>query len=206
MQMPGIEEETPLCHPSTLAPSRPPPLSQPTATSHEIPSTTGVPSTCGAASTPLRRSDPTRVERAVGEPEPSPNYTPPPIPEGPDPARFTATAHKGRRQALRTTLYTIRGHSVALLLDEEFSECYLLTWKTQRKTRRQGRALDCKYVNGDERAAFREASATEWESLLGTGAIEIIIPPEASKVPTERILSRPMRNALTNKPKEELAY
>lgn len=109
IQMPGIEEDTPLYHPSTMLQPRPPPLSQSTTTYHGVPSTAGVPRTYGPTRPPLRRADPSRVARTVGEPEPSPNHTPPPMHDDPDPALFfTATAHKGRRHALHTTMYTIR--------------------------------------------------------------------------------------------------
>ena len=69
--------------------------------------------------------------------------------------------------------------------------------ETQSQIQRTGRGLLEKYFNEDERAAFRTADAKEWQSFLDTGAIEINLPPEASKAPTERICSRPMRRVLT---------
>ena len=63
---------------------------------------------------------------------------------------------------------------------------------------RKGGSLDSTYFNDDARAAFREADTKAWTYVIDTRAIEVILPPEASKVPTERILPRPMREVLTN--------
>lgn len=78
-----------------------------------------------------------------------------------------------------------------------------MNWKAQSKLQRKGWALDSKYFNDEGRAAFREADAKPWNALLGTVAIEVSLPKEASNVPTERILSRTMRKVITNKNKEE---
>lgn len=63
--------------------------------------------------------------------------------------------------------------------------------------------MKSRYFNQQERVAFELADEKEWRSFLETGAIEIIQPSEAEKVPKERICSRPMRNILTNKNKAE---
>ena len=81
---------------------------------------------------------PMRVEGTVGEPEPSPSTLVPP-PDDLDTALLIATAHRGRSLAMNNTLYTVRGHSVALLLDVDLSGCYLLKWQTQSKMQRIGR-------------------------------------------------------------------
>ena len=78
-----------------------------------------------------------------------------------------------------------------------------LKWKTFNKLQRKGRELDPKYFNEQERAAFRVSDAKEWQSFLDTGAVVIVPPKEAQRIPAERIFSRPMRFVRTNKNKED---
>lgn len=54
-------------------------------------------------------------------------------------------------------MLTMRGHPVVLLMDEDLQDCYVRTWKTQRKTPRKGRELDATYFNVEEQTAVREA-------------------------------------------------
>ena len=68
---------------------------------------------------------------------------------------------------------------------------------------RKGRELDARYFDEQERKAFSQSDAKEWQSFLDTGAVVVIPPAEAKSVPAERIFSRPMRFVRTNKNKEE---
>ena len=90
-----------------------------------------------------------------------------------------------------------------LMMNDEDNACYMLRWKTQNKIQRKGRELDPRYFDKAERDAFELADQKEWKSFLDTGAIEIIPPHQAKKIPKDRIFSRPMRKVLTNKNKKE---
>ena len=95
-------------------------------------------------------------------------------------------------------MLTTRGHPVVLLMGEDLQECSLLKWKTQRKIQRKGRELDATYFNDEERKAFREADTKEWNTFLETGAIEVVLPAEALKIPTAHSFARPRRRVLTH--------
>lgn len=78
-----------------------------------------------------------REEGTVGEPAPSLSTLVSP-PDDIDPIRLIAIAQNGQRQTMDNAMYIVRGHSVALRLDEDMCDCYLLKWKTQRKMLRKG--------------------------------------------------------------------
>lgn len=71
-----IDEAFPLYPPSTMVPPRPPPPPQARTTSGVTNPPTGVPRIYGPERTPLRRSDPSRLERAVGGPVHPPTFNP----------------------------------------------------------------------------------------------------------------------------------
>lgn len=136
MQTTGVEAYLPLYRISRMVPSRSPTPPQIRATPYRSNPPTHVPQNYGPERTPLHSPDPCRSGATVGETEPSRISNMPPIPAYAevDPALFTA--HRGRRQAAPMTWFTVRGHLVALLLDEELHECYLLKWNTQSKMQR----------------------------------------------------------------------
>ena len=67
------------------------------------------------------------------------------------------------------------------------------------KIQRKGKELDPRYFDKYESEAFAKADAKEWQSFIDTGAVVIIPPEEARKIPKERIFNRPMRYVRTNK-------
>ena len=89
------------------------------------------------------------------------------------------------------------------MVDENKNECYFLRWKTFNKLQRKGRELDPKFFNQQERALFNASDAKEWQSFLDTGAVVVIPPKEATKIPHSRIFNRPVRYVRTNKNKIE---
>lgn len=84
-------------------------------------------------------------------------------------------------------------------MDEAFQECDVLQWAPQNTLQRKGRSLEPTYFNEAYRRAFCEADAKAWQSFLDTGAMAVVLPPESVQIHPDRIVSRLMRNILTNK-------
>ena len=121
----------------------------------------------------------------------------------PQPEFVGKTSWSDGTEAAKQTTYALRGSNHVFVVDEDKNECYFLQWKTFNKIQRKGRELDPKFFNQQERALFNASDAKEWQSFLDTGAVVIIPPKEAAKVPHRRIFNRPMRYVRTNKNKTE---
>ena len=86
-----------------------------------------------------------------------------------------------------------------LVVDRKKNECFFLKWKTFNKDQRKGRELDPRYFDQVEKQKFNASDAKEWQSFLDTGAVTIVPPEQAKKVPTDRIFKRPARIVRTDK-------
>ena len=83
--------------------------------------------------------------------------------------------------------YYVRHHSSVLIVDPTAHQVYYLRWKTFKKDARKGRELDPRWFDQAERAKFANSDAKEWQSFLETGAITVIPPRQAAKIPKDRI-------------------
>ena len=110
---------------------------------------------------------------------------------------------KNKEDKNKQTVYSLRGANHVLIVDEVTNECYFLKWKTFNKMQRKGKELDPKFFNDQERMTFNASDAKEWQSFLDTGAVVVIPPNDASRIPQSRIFGRPMRYVRTNKNKED---
>ena len=99
--------------------------------------------------------------------------------------------------------FMVRGLSSVLVVDHTTNDCYFLKWKTYSKMQRKGRELDPRYFDKAERDAFAAADAKEWQSFIDTGAVKILSPQEAAKIPESRILSRRMRYVRTDRAEDD---
>ena len=99
--------------------------------------------------------------------------------------------------------FTLRGNNSVFIVNEVSNDCFFLKWKTFNKLQRKGKELDPKYFNDKEKAAFAKSDAKEWQSFIDTGAVVVIPPEEATRIPSKRIFQRAMRYVRTNKNKEE---
>ena len=81
------------------------------------------------------------------------------------------------------------------------NEYYFLRWKPFNKIHRKVKELDPRFFNQQERALFNLSDAKEWQSFLDTGAVVVIPPAEAAKMPANRVFNRPMRYVRTSKTK-----
>ena len=74
-----------------------------------------------------------------------------------------------------------------LVVDRDKNECFFLKWKTFHKEQRKGRELDPRAFDRLEKQKLDASDAKEWQSFLDTGAVTVVPPSEAKKVPTDRI-------------------
>ena len=72
-----------------------------------------------------------------------------------------------------------------------------------QKGSEKGRELDAKYFDKAQQKLFNAADNKEWRSFLETGAVEVIPPSDAKKIPEDRIFKRPARWVRTNKNKDD---
>ena len=97
--------------------------------------------------------------------------------------------------------YYVRHHSSVPIVDPTAHQVYYLRWKTFKKDARKGCELDPRWFDQAERAKFANSDAKEWQSFLETGAITVIPPRQAAKIPKDRIFIAPLRFVRTNKDK-----
>ena len=77
-------------------------------------------------------------------------------------------------------------------------EINVLKLKPTQKSRK-GRELDAKHFDAEEKEAFMKADAEQWQKHLDHGAVTIISPEEAKKVPKHLVLPIASRYVRTNK-------
>ncbi len=65
------------------------------------------------------------------------------------------------------------------------------------------RELNAKHFNAEERWKFAEADLNEWRQWIVNKAVEIVPESEENNIPTEKIISTPMRYVRTNKSSED---
>ena len=150
------------------------------------------------AQEPLATSTPVRQSPLTGTSPSSPSRIRQLFPE-PSDENFVAFVNKAKDQRV----FTLRGNNHCLIVDDNNNECYFLKWKTFNKMQRKGKELDPKYFNEQERAQFTKSDAKEWQSFLTTGAVVVISPEDAQRIPQSRIFQRPMRFVRTNKNKDD---
>ena len=63
----------------------------------------------------------------------------------------------------------------------------------------KGKELDPKKFDAEEKSAFDDADADQWQTHIRTGAVRIVPPEEAAQVDPSRILRLPTRFVRTNK-------
>jgi hypothetical protein len=108
-------------------------------------------------------------------------------------------------EAVGHTAFYVRHLNHVLVADHKTQEVFLLKWKTFKKNQRKGRELDPRAFDSTEKKAFSISDAKEWQSFLDTGAVVVIPPGPASKIPNERIFKRAARYVRTNKDKSGIA-
>ena len=88
-------------------------------------------------------------------------------------------------------------------VDKKQNERFFIKSKTFNKYQRKGRELDPRHFDQVEKHKFSDSDAKEWQSFLDTGAVKVIPPGQARKVPSDRIFKRPARVVRTDKNQTE---
>lgn len=72
------------------------------------------------------------------------------------------------------------------------------------RMKQSGKELDPKFFDKEEKAAFDEADAKEWQQWIQNGVVKRLTPKEARKIPRDAVFRSPMRMVRTNKQQKSL--